>query len=276
MAELPADPGQSYDGSMGLPPRLAQNLPDEDDDSPFTLGSGLFDPAQGPNICDLSFKHCQDEELVATTCEIDPAVLAANRQPLMAWGASRCSAMRLVTAEICRQGYQGIMAQHIVCAPDNQQATCPPAALICAPDEREMVCMAGSYQGSKLQVSQYPKVWGRGECQTRQKLRQFACALKLDPSQLGDIRCELDYTAGECPIQKDQYCAGDEAKEFFVCEAKTYGGTTLEVPLVTYGESRCEAEAALMDMACQYSDSVNRLRPSLLENINCYSKLEPR
>lgn len=263
-------------------PRLAQNLPENAEDEPLALGTGIFEAsAAGPDICQQGPLPCGAQggssELAATTCEIDGAVLASNQAPLVAWGPSECTAKRLLTAEVCRMGFKGIQPQHIICAPESQQVTCPPMPVICAPDDRAMVCTAKSYQGSPLQFSQYPKTWGVGECQTRYQLRTFACSLKLDPSQLGDITCELDYSQGECPVEQDAVCEGaeDEAKEFYVCESKSFAGTPFEVPLVTYGESRCEARAALMHMACQFSDSRNKLRPSLLENINCYSKLNP-
>lgn len=258
-------------------PRLAQNLPKDDGAEPRAQGSGLFDGA-GIDICTEELPVCteQSKELQATTCEVDRAVLATGQPPLIAWGASPCTANRLITAEVCRMGFKGIQSQHIICAPEQQQATCPPHPVLCGNDNRAMVCTAKSYQGKALQFSQFPKTWGVGECQTRLDLRRFACSLKLDPSQLGDISCEPDHTEGECPVDQDAICASedDKAKEFFVCEAKTYAGKALGVPLVTYGESRCEAKAALLHMACQYSTGSNRLRPSQLEGINCYSELK--
>lgn len=260
-------------------PRLAQNLPQDESDEPMALGSGLFDDGGlGIDICTADLANCEDSEKILTpsTCEVDPAVLAINQPPLAAWGASACTAKRLLIAEVCRMGFKGIQDQHLSCAPEQDQASCPPIAVLCNPDNRAMVCTAKSYQGKALQFSQFPKAWGVGECQTRRDLRAFACSLKLDPSQLGDITCELDTTAGECPVEQDSVCdtEDDKAKAFFVCESKSYSGQALEVPLVTYGESRCEAKAALLHMACQYSTSENRLRPSQLEGINCYSELK--
>lgn len=253
--------------------RIAQNLPESS--TPLNLfGGGAFDAA-APDICTMGITSCDDEgetTLQPTICELD---VGADRDPMATWGASPCSARRQMTAELCRQSYKGVVASDIVCAPESAMlpGTCPPPTVSCGPDERPIVCTAKSYQGSMLQFSQYPKAWGEGTCATRANLRAFACSLKLDPSQLGDITCEPDTTGGECPVSTDQLCSDDEDQEFFVCEAKSYVGKLLDVPLVTYGESRCEAKAALMHMACQYSDSTNRLRPSQLENINCYSEL---
>lgn len=260
-------------------PRLAQNLPVAGNDEPLTLGSGLFDDGgTGVDICTEDLPACTAEakELRPATCEIDPDVLASNQPPLIAWGASACTAKRLITAEICRMGFKGIQNRHVLCAPEQQLASCPPLPILCGSDNRAMVCTAKSYQGKSLQFSQFPKTWGVGECRTRHDLRAFACSLKLDPSQLGDITCEPDSTAGECPVDQDAVCTSEDEKEqeFFVCESKSYAGKALEVPLVTYGESRCEAKAALMHMACQYSTSINGLRPSQLEDINCYSELK--
>lgn len=260
-------------------PRLAQNLPADSSEEPQNLGSGLFDDGStGGDICieDLPTCTAEAKELKPAICEVDPAALASNLPPLIAWGASACTAKRLLTAEICRMGFKGIQNRHLHCAPEQQLASCPPHPVLCSPDNRAMVCTAKSYQGKELQFSQFPKTWGVGECRTRYDLRAFACSLKLDPSQLGSITCEPDATAGECPVDQDAVCTSedDKEREFFVCEAKTYAGKTLAVPLVTYGESRCEAKAALMHMACQYSTSANGLRPSQLEGINCYSELK--
>lgn len=198
-----------------------------------------------------------------------------EKNTLTTWGKNVCEAKMFLAKEACDLGYNVEKMDSVNCLPDSTEQTCPPKKVLCKDEQEPTVCTAKSYKNRKLHFSQHPKAWGVNECWARYRLKEVACKLNLLPDEIADVSCEQDFTKGECPINEATVCNSNEKlpKAFFVCEAKKYGTKDLKTPLVTYGESKCEAKIALFHMACQYTNSSNKLRPSLLGKINCYSEL---
>lgn len=227
---------------------------------------------------DLEFPECEDiTTRYPAKCSLSK--FYGSRLPeqtdLVTWGKSICEAKTILVKEACKIGYKISKADEIACQLDTTGDSCPSTPVICEKSRAPTVCTARSYKQKQLHFSQFPKAWGSNECWARSRLKQLACQLNLKPDELADISCERDFTMGECPVNEASVCSAGEKKPktFFVCEAKKFGPTELDTPLVTYGESKCEAKIALFHMACQYTDAYNKLRPSLLTQINCYSEL---
>ncbi len=214
-----------------------------------------------PKSCDTINRDCPQNDSVRVFCKAyhDKGISTT-------WANSPCLGAQYIYDETCRLGITPLNVGDIKCIPDPSQGECPYSPKFCTYEFKPSRCRA-TYYGETALPKKFQLVGGGANpCTAQQELMDLACKEGLIPSKLGGIKCEEDFTAGECPPNFS--CS---TKEFLraECEVSSFGKQKLIPQWVAKASSECEARYRLKVRACRFANASNKLKPSLLGDIKC-------
>lgn len=232
----------------------------------YLNGSTIISCQNIDKICNDNIDHYPS---MCFALSYDGKLLSTN-QIIQGWGTSDCQAKKALFLETCHQNKNPMNIDQITCIPDPSNGECPIKTEKCPETKEPASCTLTRYNGMDLNWKQAPKSWGSNECEAKNLLGQKACKLNLIPSEIEKINCEPDMTDGECPNFIKNCPTAHQGGEGYICEIVKINNNNLEDPFIAYAPSLCEAKHAIYDIICQYTNSENKIKPSLVSDINCH------
>ncbi|MEN9834184.1 MAG: hypothetical protein RL011_377 [Pseudomonadota bacterium] len=109
---------------------------------------------------------------------------------LVVWASNNCAGRLKLQKEACARNFPPSKLYKIQCVPDATGGHCPVVEGDCKAGGKPATCVATIYAGEGLSEEQKIAAAASSECQARLELQIAACRENLDPTQLGDIRCQ--------------------------------------------------------------------------------------
>lgn len=191
-------------------------------------------------------------------------------QRVYAWGTSLCKARQSLQAEACQKNIESSLLSEIHCNPDSSLDSCPaPLNKNCPGGGQASVCFATQYRDQDIPWTQQPLAWNDSECQARNALLTKACQLGLNPKNLGKITCQDNPNPTLCPPTPPT-CL-DTVSDPTLCQIKQSGDMKPEDVWTATGQSLCEAQYRLQELACRLNHSEKHPTPEQLGQMECRS-----